>query len=94
LFIGLQLGREVVNGMALTSSSTQNDPIFLIRNVLVTINLVTEWVSPYAQLSRIMDDLLNGNVRGYVLHLGVTLLQALVFLSASIWILQRKGPRG
>jgi ABC-type transport system involved in multi-copper enzyme maturation permease subunit len=94
LFIGLQLGREIVNTMALTSSATQNDPIFLIRSALVTINLVTEWVSPYAQLSRIMDDLLQGNLRGYLLHLGVTLLQTLVFLSASIWILQRKGPRG
>jgi ABC-type transport system involved in multi-copper enzyme maturation permease subunit len=94
LFIGLQLGREVVNGLALTSSSTQNDPIFLIRNALVAINLVTEWVSPYAQLSRLMDDLLNGNTRGYVLHLAVTLLQTFAFLSASVWILRRKGPRG
>jgi ABC-type transport system involved in multi-copper enzyme maturation permease subunit len=94
LFIGLQLGREFVSGMVLTSSPTQNDPIFLIRNALVAINLVTEWVSPYAQLSRIMDDLLNENVRGYALHLAVMLLQVLLFLSASILILQRKGPRG
>jgi hypothetical protein len=94
LFIGLQLGREIVNGLALTSSATQNDPIFLIRNALVLINLVTEWVSPYAQLSRIMDALLDSNVSKYLLHMGVTLVQMLAFLFASIAILRRKGPRG
>ncbi len=94
LFIGLQLGREVVNGMALTGSTTQNDPIFLIRNALVAITLVTEWVSPYAQLSRIMDALPDSNWGRYLLHMGVTLVQMLVFLGISVWILRRKGPRG
>lgn len=94
LLIGLQLGREFVNGLVLTSNLTQNDPIFLIRNALVTINLVTEWISPFAQLSRIMDDLLNSNTAGVLFHVAVTAVQALVLLTASIFILQRKGPRG
>ncbi len=93
LLIGLQLGREFVNGLVLTTSPTQNDPILLIRSALVTINLVVEWISPYSQLSRIMDDLLNENAAGYVLHLAVTLAQALALLTASILILKRKGAR-
>ncbi len=94
LFIGLQLGQEVVNGIAQSSNLTENDPILLIRSALVWVNLVTQWISPYAQLSRMMDDLLNQNVGSYVLHLFVTILEGLVLLIASILILQRKGPRG
>lgn len=94
LFIGLQLGQEVVNSIAASPNLTQNDPILLVRNVLASVNLVTQWVSPYAQSSRLMDDLLNENINGYLLHLGVTFVQCLVFLLASILILERKGPRG
>ncbi|HZQ07819.1 MAG TPA: ABC transporter permease [Anaerolineae bacterium] len=94
LFIALQLGQEVVNGIAASPNLTENDPIFLIRNVLGYVNLVTQWVSPYAQSSRTMDDLLNQNVSSYFFHLAVTFLQGMVFLTASILILKRKGPRG
>ena len=80
VLIGLQLGSEVIGGLVLASNPTQNDPILLIRNVLVLINAVSEWISPYTQLSRLMDDLLNGNVVSYLLHLGVTIAQAVVLL--------------
>jgi ABC-type transport system involved in multi-copper enzyme maturation permease subunit len=94
LFIGLQLGRELIDGFAVSSNASRNDPVFVLRNALVLINSVTQWISPYAQLSRMMDSLLTNNYAAFVVHLAVTLVQALVFLAASMLILQRKGARG
>jgi len=94
LFIAVQVGYDVTSGIALGSNPTQNDPIFIIRNALVAVTNVTQWVSPYTQFSRIMDDVLNRSVTSYFLHFGLTLAQGLVLLTASVLILKRKGPRG
>jgi len=94
LFVALQVGNDLVSSLALAHSPAENDPIFLIRDALVMVNNVVQWVSPYGQLSRIADDLLNGNALSILLHLGVTLAQGLAFFVAAIAILKRKGARG
>ncbi len=94
LFASLQIADSVVSGMAISSNPTDNDPVLLLRNVLAFINNIIQWVSPFAQLTRMMDDLINGSLGSYLLHLCVTLVQTGVFLWASIWTLKRKGAKG
>jgi ABC-type transport system involved in multi-copper enzyme maturation permease subunit len=94
LLAALQIADTVVSGIAASANPTENDPVLLLRNVLAYINNLVQWISPFAQLGHMMDDLLNGSRASYLVHLGLTLVQTLAFLAASIWILQRKGARG
>jgi ABC-type transport system involved in multi-copper enzyme maturation permease subunit len=93
-FAALQIADTIVSGIAVSANPTENDPILLLRNVLAYADNLLQWVSPFSQLSRVTDDLLNGSLVGYLFHLGVTVMQALAFLAASVWALQRKGVRG
>lgn len=94
LLVGLETADSALSAFTLATSPTQNDPLLLVRNALVVINGVVQWISPYAQFSRTMEDLLSGSLVSYGLRLGLIGLQTLVFLAGSLLILQRKGPRG
>ncbi len=94
LLVSLQTADSTLSAFTLATSPTQNDPLLLVRNALVVINGVVQWISPYAQFGQAMDDLLSGSLASYLLRLGLIGLQTLVFLAGSLLILQRKGPRG
>lgn len=93
--LGVQVADEVVRTFLVTDQrGGQNDPVFLLRNALAIINGVVQWVSPYAQLRPAMDALLDRNFGAYLFRLGVTLIQVVVLLGGSIFVLRRKGARG
>ncbi len=91
--IGLQIGVDVIPGLSREMSPTQNDPIFVVRDVLVALNAVAQWVSPYAQLSQALEAMLDGNAGRIALHIGVTITQTLIFFSAATLVLKRKEGR-
>lgn len=93
LLAGLQIADQVISGLVLVTTPTMNDPVLVIRNALVLVSGVIQWVSPYSQLNQAMDATMLHNLSGYLLHLGVILLQVLVLLLGSILILKRKGAR-
>ena len=94
LLASLQIADSIVSAIAISTNPTENDPVLVIRNALAFANGILQWVSPYIQLTHIMDDLLNASFASSLLHLGVTLVQAALYLWASIRILKRKGARG
>jgi ABC-type transport system involved in multi-copper enzyme maturation permease subunit len=94
LLAGLQIADQVISGLVLVTNPTMNDPILVIRNTLVVVSGVIQWVSPYSQLNQTMEAVTLHNLFSYLLHLGVILLQMLVLLLGSIFILRRKGVRG
>lgn len=94
LLAGLQIADQVISGLVLVTNPTMNDPILVIRNTLVIVSGIIQWVSPYSQLNQAMEAVTLHNLFSYLLHLGVILLQMLVLLLGSILILRRKGVRG
>jgi ABC-type transport system involved in multi-copper enzyme maturation permease subunit len=94
LLASLQIADSIVSAIAISSNPTENDPVLVIRNALAFADGIVQWVSPYSQLTRIIDDLLNSSFASSLMHLGVTLLQAAFYLWLSIQILRRKGARG
>lgn len=91
--IGLQVGGDVISGLSREMSPTQNDPIFVVRDVLLALNAIAQWVSPYAQLSQALEALLDGNAGRVALHVGVTIVQIVAFFSAAVLALKRKEGR-
>jgi hypothetical protein len=94
LLASLQIADTIVSAIATSTNPTENDPILVIRNALVFVNGILQWVSPYSQLTQIIDDLLNASFASSLFHLGVTLAQAALYLLLSVRILKRKGARG
>jgi len=90
-FIGLQIGGDVVANTTFSQSPTQNDPIVVVRNVIIAANSAIQWVSPYAQMSQGLDAILDGNLGKLALHIAVTVAQSTVFLLAAVLVLKRKG---
>jgi ABC-type transport system involved in multi-copper enzyme maturation permease subunit len=94
LLASLQIADTIVSAVAISTNPTENDPVLVIRNALVFVNNILQWVSPYSQLTQIIDDLWNASFASSLFHLGVTLAQAFVYLFLSVRILGRKGARG
>jgi hypothetical protein len=82
-----------VAGIVLTQNPSINDPLITVRNVLGIANGVVKWISPYSQLDLVMTALIDRAYLDFFVHIGVMLVQAIVFLLGSVWLLERKGVR-
>jgi len=90
---GVQIGDNIVSSMVMLSSSTITDPLIFLRNVLKTANNILKWVSPYAQLQRSIQALLNGVWFEFGWILALMLFEGGLLLIFSIHILKVKGVR-
>jgi hypothetical protein len=90
---GVQIGDNIVSSMVTLSSSTITDPLIFLRNVLKTANNILKWVSPYAQLQRSIQALLNGVWFEFGLILALMLFEGGLLLIFSIHLLKVKGVR-
>jgi hypothetical protein len=90
---GIQIGDTIVANLVLFSGSTATDPLIVLRNVLEKANGIFRWISPYAQLQKAIQALLDGIWPEFTLMLGMMLLEAGILLFLSIRLLVRKGVR-
>jgi hypothetical protein len=90
---GVQIGDNIVSNMVMLSSSTITDPLIFLRNVLKIANNILKWVSPYAQLQRGIQALLNGVWLGFGLISVLMLFEGGLLLFFSIHMLKVKGVR-
>lgn len=90
---GIQIADQVVTLLLQSSDSASNSVLF-IRDALMTLSSGIKWISPYSQLTLLMDGIANGVWGTYFGHLAILLLQAVLLLLGSIKIFERKGVRG
>ncbi len=94
ILVVIQVGDQVVSSIVAANGQSSSDSLLLLRNALVLLTGITQWVSPYSQLTLAMDALASRLAGPYFLHLGVLVLQTVLLLGASILILKRRGGRG
>jgi ABC-type transport system involved in multi-copper enzyme maturation permease subunit len=92
-FGGIQVADSVVINLVNLEQATANDPWILVRDVLVTLDRITHWVSPFAQFLGTIQGIFTQSSRKLFLNVSLMFIEVLVFLSGSIWILRRKGVR-
>ncbi len=90
---GVQIADQVVT-LLLASSDTASNSMIFLRDTLMTLASGIKWISPYSQLTLMMDGIADSLWLTYFGHLGILLLQALVLLLGSIKIFEQKGVRG
>jgi ABC-type transport system involved in multi-copper enzyme maturation permease subunit len=93
LLVGFQIGDAVVNTIMM-SSQQASDSLLLLRNAFATIANLTEWISPYAQMSIAMEAIVENAAGSYGLHVIIIMLQAILFLLLAVTMLRRKGGHG
>lgn len=94
ILVVIQVGDQVVSSIVAANGQSSSDSLLLLRNALVMLTGITQWISPYSQLTLAMDALASRLAGPYLLHLGVLALQTVLLLAASILILKRRGGRG
>lgn len=93
LFAGIPLADMIVSNLVTAAGSTGNDPLLIVRDVLMVVDSFISWISPYALLQNALDGILDGSISIYILNLSVMFFETLLMLIGSIFILKKKGIR-
>ncbi|MEM6282068.1 MAG: hypothetical protein AAF787_07740, partial [Chloroflexota bacterium] len=75
------------------AGATSTDPLVTLRTVLSQITYVIGWVSPYAQLQQLTNNLLDARPLQALVHSGVMLVQSIVLFGLSVARLRQVGAR-
>jgi len=95
LFLGgVQIADFIVSGLVQIQTSTISDPLIVIRNVLASLNSTIRWISPFSQVQRAMQALINQQTGEFILNMGLMLLECALLLVGAILLLKKKGVRG
>ncbi|MEM6530312.1 MAG: ABC transporter permease [Chloroflexota bacterium] len=94
LLVGLQGADVVVRDIIPPpAGATSTDPLVTLRTVLSQITYVIGWVSPYAQLQQLTNNLLDARPLQALVHSGVMLVQSIVLFGLSVARLRQVGAR-
>ena len=87
----IQFGREILSAIPVTGRYC--NPVLLMQNVLVNLNSVARWVSPFSYLMQGMEAVRRGSMDMYAVLAATSVLFSLLFLGLSVVLLERKGVR-
>ena len=91
LFLAIQSSHNIL----LSLSEEAVSPVLVyLRNTLSLFSGILDWVSPFSLLDRGMESISIGNPKLYVMNVVFALVYSVVFLLASMLVLERKGVRG
>ncbi|MCB0094561.1 MAG: ABC transporter permease [Caldilineaceae bacterium] len=87
----IQFGREILSAIPVTGR--YYNPVLFMQNVLVNLNSVARWVSPFSYLMQGMEAVRRGSMDMYAVLAATSVLFSLLFLGLSVVLLERKGVR-
>jgi ABC-2 type transport system ATP-binding protein len=90
LFLVIRLAAELLSGIPVTNSSS---PLLLLRNVMLALDTIVGYVSPFSVLQSGIDALVRGDALGYVEALAISCGQCVLLLLVSVRLLGRRGVR-
>jgi ABC-type transport system involved in multi-copper enzyme maturation permease subunit len=93
IFAGVQFGDMLVSDLVQIAGSTSTDPLIIIRDALESLNNVFRWISPYAQLQRAVQAMLDGFLAEFFLLIALMISETALMLFGGVQILKSKGVR-
>ncbi len=90
LFLAIRLGAELLSGIPVTNNSS---PLLLLRNVMLALDTIVEYISPFSVLQRGIDALVRGDALGYLAAIGLSCGQCVLLLIAAVRLLGRRSVR-
>lgn len=94
LFAAIPLADTIVSNLVVASGSTGNDPLLIVRDVLLVVNNIISWISPYALMRDSVNGLMDGSTTTYLVNMAVMFFETLLMIFGSIFALRKKGVRG
>lgn len=91
LLVVIQFGREILS--VIPVGGRYYNPMLFLQNVLVALNSVVRWVSPFSYLMQGMESVRRGSMGAYGLVAVTSTLFSLLFLVLSVAVLERRGVR-
>jgi len=93
LFGGIKAVDTTIATFLQINSSSESDAVLFIRNILLGINNLINWISPFAHIERIIGTVLDTQYLDYLLIIILILIEIIIFLGSAIFALRRKGAR-
>jgi ABC-type transport system involved in multi-copper enzyme maturation permease subunit len=90
LLLVIRIGSELLSGLPVTNNSS---PFLLLRNVVLALDALAGYVSPFSVLQGGIDALVRGDLLGYVAAIGLSVGQCAVLLIVAAQLLARRGAR-
>jgi len=89
-FLAIRVGSELLSAVAVTNNVS---PLLLLRNVVLAIDAVAGYVSPFGLFQSGVDALVRQDPAGYLSAIALSCLQCAVLLFVSVRLLARRGVR-
>ena len=89
-FLAIRVGSELLSAVAVTNNVS---PLLLLRNVVLAIDAVAGYVSPFGLFQSGVDALMRQDPAGYLSAIALSCLQCAVLLFVSVRLLARRGVR-
>ncbi len=90
---GITLADTIISHWVIISVSTANDPLLVVRDVLASINSVTQWISPFSLMINAVNAALEHVWAVFTLNSSLMILETILLLVISIWTIRKKGVR-
>lgn len=91
VLIAIQFGQDILASVSL--EERYYNPVLFLQNVLMGLNNVIGWLSPFSYLMRGMEAIRRGSSSLYILTSMTAVIFTVVFLALSVVTLERKGVR-
>jgi ABC-type transport system involved in multi-copper enzyme maturation permease subunit len=90
VFLAVRVGSELLSGLTMTNTA---GPLLLLRNVVVAIDAVAGYVSPFGLFQSGVDGLVRQDLVAYLASIVLACLQGVVLLIVAVRLLARRGVR-
>jgi hypothetical protein len=91
LMVGIQIADYIVSTLLLTTSATGIDEFAILRDFLSSISKFLVYFSPFSLFQLMMDDIVNGSMGSFVIHVSITLGQIVLLLLFSYLLFKKEG---
>ena len=89
ILLGLQSAYTAL--LSIPPTSRFYDALLFIRTILVNLQTVLSWLSPFHMLDNVLTASLNNDWQGLIRQLGIAFITTAVWLLTAVRMLQRKG---
>lgn len=91
---GIKVGDLVIAAFLQIKSNTISDPAIFLRNILMGMNRMISWISPFGLMEKIVNEVNNMHYLDYIYILIIITLEIIISLGGAVLILKKKGARG
>lgn len=91
LMVGIQIADYVISTLLITTSSTAIDEFAILRNVLEGVSKFMVYFSPFSLFQLMMDDIINGSMGSFAIHIAITVGQIVLLLLFSYLLFKKEG---